>query len=71
VVDLTGDRRPRPGEVPWEVENASNCAVKSRSSSVVSFCLCDLRGVGDGVRAVRRTVEGVIWARARGVACFC
>ena len=44
-------------------------AVKSSRRFVVSLSLYERRGVGDGVRSDRRTVEGVICARARGVAC--
>jgi hypothetical protein len=34
----------------------------------VSLSLYERRGVGEGVRVDRRTVEGVMFARARGVA---
>lgn len=63
-----GDVRSRAGELRRDDENDSNWAVKSRSKFVVSFSLYVLRGVGDGVRSERRTVDGVICARARGVA---
>lgn len=70
-MDLVGEARPREGEPRREVEKASSWAVKSKSKFVVSFALSvslrERRGVGEGVRAVRRTVEGVICARARGV----
>ena len=68
VEDLVGDVRPRVGEPRRDAEKASICAVKSRRRFVVSFSLREQRGVGDGERSKRRTVEGVIWVRARGVA---
>lgn len=60
--------RVRAGELRRDDENDSNCAVKSRSRFVVSFSLYARRGVGEGVRSDRRTVEDIICARARGVA---
>lgn len=61
VVDFGGAARPRFGDPRRDCENASIWAVKSRRRFVVSLSLCrDARGVGEGVRSVRRTVEGVI-----------
>lgn len=72
MLDFVGDARPRAGEVRLDCEKDWICSVKSSSKLVVSFSLYDGRGVGDGdgdgVRSERRTVEGVICARARGVA---
>ena len=42
--------------------------MKSSSRFVVSLSLYERRGVGEGVRSDRRTVEGVICGRGRGVA---
>jgi hypothetical protein len=67
-VDLAGDARPCAVELRRDVPNDSIWAVKSRSRFVVSFSLYARRGVGEGVRSERRTVEGVFCARARGVA---
>jgi hypothetical protein len=60
VFDFEGDGRPRAGEVRRDCEKDWICSVKSRSRFVVSFSLYERRGVGEGVRSVRRTVEGVI-----------
>lgn len=66
MTDLVG---PRAGDVRRGPDRPSNWAVKSRSKLVVSFSLRDRREVGEGVLSERRTVEGVIGARARGVDC--
>jgi hypothetical protein len=79
VVDFPGERFCRVGERFEYAEKASICAVKSRRRLVVSPALAcsvrDARGVGDGVRSARRmverTVDGVVRARARGVAYCC
>jgi len=60
VVDLVGEGRPRAGEFFLDWENDWICSVKSSRRFVVSFSLYERRGVGEGVRSVRRTVDGVI-----------
>jgi len=71
VVDLVVvvvEVRVQSGEARRDDEKDSIWAVKSRSKLVVSLSLYARRGVGEGVRSERRTVEGVCCVRARGVA---